>query len=570
MIRERPETISEEIDLYLRTYYSLLRSSGDVRVRAFEEAHLYGDLTLHLYASSPRPDVSAFGYCVARLPECMPRVQRIVLGQSIEQFESAGYDIRQWKATSTRGRRRPLRWDGGGNLAAFISSASDIDDLVPIVTAYQIEWNKLREALLRSLPKLAPQDATSDAEIARALDLGPEDMDRLRMTLGERWRDRLCDIRERECDLAIRLLNGSFVEYQRSAGHWWSAIRSELRSEDRQRPVYFVSSNTHSLANLLGGFARHHRDPLLEFAERTNPEGLWPAVQRAQSREDTEELDDLSYYLLRAYLHEPERAEERLEECLRFDAQGGIQSIPTPGRLDVHAQVIRLDEIHPGRLDPRVLLPGIERLRESRALIVNIDYPLGMAAYHHLSAVAEGVPDLRGVYVMGKAATLNGRVGDVMISGVVHDEHSKNTYLFPNCFRAEDVQPFLRSGSVLDSQKAVSVRSTMLQNRDYMSVFYREGYSVLEMEAGPYLSAVYEAVSPKRHPTDEIVNLSPLLRFEVGILHYASDTPYSRRQTLLSKSLSYFGVESTYGCTMAILRRIFAREIGVLENGRPS
>jgi hypothetical protein len=44
-------------------------------------------------------------------------------------------------------------------------------------------------------------------------------------------------------------------------------------------------------------------------------------------------------------------------------------------------------------------------------------------------------------------------------------------------------------------------------------------------------------------------------------LHYASDTPYSRRQELLSKSLSYFGVDSTYACAIAIVRRIFEREI---------
>ena len=49
--------------------------------------------------------------------------------------------------------------------------------------------------------------------------------------------------------------------------------------------------------------------------------------------------------------------------------------------------------------------------------------------------------------------------------------------------------------------------------------------------------------------------------FDVGVIHYASDTPYSRRQSLLSKSLSYFGVESTYGCTVAILQRILRNEI---------
>jgi hypothetical protein len=105
------------------------------------------------------------------------------------------------------------------------------------------------------------------------------------------------------------------------------------------------------------------------------------------------------------------------------------------------------------------------------------------------------------------------------------------------------------------------VRSAFLQNREYMDVFYREGYTVMEMEAGPYLSAGYEIAEPKRHPKDEIVSLVDQTHFELGIIHYASDTPYSRRQSLLSKSMSYFGMESTYGCASAIARRIFANEL---------
>jgi hypothetical protein len=94
-----------------------------------------------------------------------------------------------------------------------------------------------------------------------------------------------------------------------------------------------------------------------------------------------------------------------------------------------------------------------------------------------------------------------------------------------------------------------------------MDGFYRDGYTVMEMESGPYLSAVYETRAPQRHPVDEIVNLGEGVDFELGVLHYASDTPYSRRQSLLSKSLSFFGVESTYACAIAITRRIFEREI---------
>src|SRR5260370_40481424 len=91
--RQPPRATSDEIDLYIRTYYSLLRSSGDVRVRGFEEAHLYSRSSLHLGAEDADPDLAAFAYSAARLPDCMPQVRRIVLGQSQAQFESAGLGI---------------------------------------------------------------------------------------------------------------------------------------------------------------------------------------------------------------------------------------------------------------------------------------------------------------------------------------------------------------------------------------------------------------------------------------------------------------------------------------------
>ena len=127
MERQPPVAPSDEIDLYVRTYTSLLRSTGDVRVRAFEEAHAFCRSSLHEGALSTKPDVSAFAYAAARLPEVMPEVKLVVLGQSHELFEAAGFDVRKWTKVTTRGRRRPQRYDGAGTLAVFI--ASDIDDL---------------------------------------------------------------------------------------------------------------------------------------------------------------------------------------------------------------------------------------------------------------------------------------------------------------------------------------------------------------------------------------------------------------------------------------------------------
>ncbi len=579
--RQPPRTTSNAIDLYIRTYYSLLRSSGDVRVRAFEEPHAYSDSSLHSGALDARPDLAAFGYAAARLPACMPGVRRLVIGQSSEQFESQGFAVAGWTRVGTRGRRRPQRFDGDQTLAVYVTSASDIDDLVPMVTAWQIEWNKMHGMLSRSGTaaslRSAPSPAELDGLLARALDLQPTDVGMLRAAFGDDFDAGMQAMCAHPCDLTVRLLAGSLLEYLRASQRWWAAIEpaylrdaghdaaksgvrhGPARGAARRRPVYFVSSNTHALPNLLGGYARAHRDAIFEHVEAGDPEGLDEAIAEARAAGDEHRLANLSYYLLRQYLR-GDVTGGRVAEVQAYDARSGLSTLDNPGHLDVGAQLVELSALRQDTLDPRVRVPGVERLAESDAVILNIDYPLGMAAYHHLTRLSQGVGEIRGIYLMGKAATLNGRVGDIMIATAAYDEHSQNTYLFRNCFSAADVAPYVGS-TVLDNQKALTVRGSYLQNREYMQVFYREGYTVLEMETGPYLSAIYELVYPKRHPTDEIVHLSNLLPFDFGVLHYASDTPYSRRQTLLSKSLSYFGMDATYGCAIATVRRILAAEV---------
>ena len=149
------------------------------------------------------------------------------------------------------------------------------------------------------------------------------------------------------------------------------------------------------------------------------------------------------------------------------------------------------------------------------------------------------------MYVLGKAATLNADVGDVMISSVVHDEHSGSTYWLDNAFSVDDLAGDLRFGSGLDNQRAVTVKSTFLQNRAYLDFYYREAFTVVEMEAGPYCNALYEIADADRHPVGEAVNFSKL-PLDFGIIHYASDTPYTQARTLGARGLSYYGMDSTY------------------------
>src|SRR5690606_21189169 len=110
------------------------------------------------------------------------------------------------------------------------------------------------------------------------------------------------------------------------------------------------------------------------------------------------------------------------------------------GPVDVGVQIIDLSKLDPYCFDKR--LAGFDPT-DSDAVIININYPLGMGAFHIMSQVGVATDQLRGVYVLGKAATLNGRIGDIMLSDVVYDEHSGNTYWFDNCFGYEAVAPYL-------------------------------------------------------------------------------------------------------------------------------
>lgn len=561
MERTVPSTASEEIDLYQRTYYSLLRSTSEVQIRTLEEAHTRIRSLLHPAARDPMPDISAFVYCTLRLPACMAKVQMVVMGQNPSVFARRGFgNVESWEPVVAPARRRRWFFNGIDTLACFIASRTDIDDLIPILTAYQIEWNKIH-ALLQLLSEDGTllervNDLDELRKIAQVLRITLDDLSQLRLVWGENFLPNMQAIAARPLRLKIQLMSSSLSEYWRATRIWWENIQRSF-PQLQDCPVYFVSSNPHSVVNLLSGFALHHKDELIEYLKRPGNEGLWREWMEIVEARVPSSVENFLYYVLKKYQQVNGDPDSQILFS-KHEQRCGICRIPSEHIFDVEAQVVELRKVNPKWIDPR-LDDDISFLQDSDAFILNIDYPLGLAAYNILSKVAEHVGEVLGVYVTGKAATLNGVIGDIMIPNVVHDEQSQNTYLFPNAFTAAQVAPYVVYSTVLDNQKAVTVRGTFLQNSNYMDVFYREGYTDIEMEAGPYLSAIYEMYRPQRHPVNEVVNLYGL-PFDLGILHYASDTPLSKGRNLGAGSLSYFGMDSTYGVSLAILRRIFQLE----------
>src|SRR6202790_4694726 len=271
------EAGKREVEMYIRTYNTLLRSSGEISLKALVQAHYNIDSSLHPEARSPYPDMSAFIYSVLRLPASIVHCNLVLLGKFEEVFQQQGFNVDTWEAVTASARRRKWFYDGKETLAVYVASVSDTDDIVPILVAFQIEWNKIYY-LLNAEPTTMQlletrMDSTSPvfAEITKVLrerlHIQPGDWRRLELIWGDRLWENLLKIGKHRKSFLLRMLGGSHVGYVRATRKWWSPVEQLLNTLPIQnKPVYFVSSNTHSLVNLMSGSILNRQDELTQFA----------------------------------------------------------------------------------------------------------------------------------------------------------------------------------------------------------------------------------------------------------------------------------------------------------------
>jgi len=568
----------EAVDLFVRSYQTLLRSTGEVRLAGLIEPYLAMAPSLHVRARDPLPDAAAMTYVGLRLPPCMPDVRLVLLGASLENLGARGIlNIGSWLPQTAPARRRRQFFSGENQLAVLVSSPSDLDDLIPALIAYEVEWNKLHELIGRdhALGRLVEHAAEhgpevgDDERLAHTLGLSSAELERLSIVWqGGTWRflARIAGQRKR---LAVRMLGGSWNDYERAVERWFEYVAEQSPPDLSHRPIYFVSSNMHSLVNLLSGAAVARQADIIDYVQRSDSELLRAEYEAITAERVPSSLENFLYYAAKKYMADPLNADPAAALAAEEQA-AGMTTIRVSLGPDVDAQVIELSKLRPERLDRRLAdLPALERLARSDALILNIDYPLGQTGYFLQRALSRNVGALLGTYVMGKGATLTGRIGDVLLCNIVSEERTGTTYLLHNCFNAEDVERYLVYGTALDNQQAASVRGTFLQNWGYLDALHRAGNNLVEVEAGPYLEAFTEQILPERAPRGELVNLvgAPI---DLGFVHYASDTPYTKGQTLGERNLSYFGMDSTYAAALAIARRILNCEVARLTATEPT
>ena len=540
----------DAIDLHVRTYRSALKSSLEVTIHSLTNSYLKIESILHPLATNPTHlDSSAIVYSLLRLPRAIDKTKVIVMGQGPHVFTDNGFDhVTSWQKVSTTARRRTRFFNPKtGILASFISSVTDIDDIVNLLIAYEIEWNKFHTLATSTYPTYAKfKKALDDPEFLKIVHLSPADWERIKIALGKNWRLRLKHIYLHPQHFRLRLLAGSWNDYTKTTQRWWKnlAVSTAEKHHLSRQKIYFISSNSHSFLNLITGFALKSKNTLLKLAPK-NYSDLNPYI----------DPKDYLYYLSKFFQND----KKYQSEWAKIQKRLGFITSTSTDYLNLTTQIFPVKNLLKSKcLDPRLKIKKPSALAKSDALIFNIEYPLGFAAYHLLSQVMQNVTSIKGVYILGKAAVLNSEIGDLQIPRLVFDEHSQNSYVFKNCFNT--FFPYSNNqGSILTNQKSVTTLGTFLENEALLKKYSENNLTVIEMESGPYLSAISEATYDQQTLRGTLVDLNSA-PFDIGIINYTSDTPYSKAKNLGAGFLNLPGIEPVYLGSLAILQRIINLE----------
>ncbi|MBL7078078.1 hypothetical protein ISS42_00245 [Candidatus Shapirobacteria bacterium] len=493
------------VEKHYQFYWRELEKKQEVLISSFIPTYLQMQPSLHPLANNPQKvDGGALSYALGRLPNCIGQVDRVLLGQSRGDFAKAGFKISEAQEALTKARKRRCYFlPNKATLACYIASATDVDDLVNALIAYLIEKRKQGE----------------------------------------------------QKEISVQLLADHEVGYRQIAQSWWTQVRNNflaLGLEDK--PLYFISSNLHGLVNIIGGFARSKQVEIFDYIQKSQPE-MYREWLKIEKGENKLRVNHFLYYLSKLYFETHPKA---FAEKLRFEEKIGIKQVRSVEGLDCNAQLIPVSLLGTTQsLDPHLKVSYPSELAKSEALIINIQYPLGMSAYYLLSELLENLKLLKGVYIIGKAAILAGQVGDIQIPSTVFDKNSRQTFLFPNIFNQKF--PFASfQASILKEQKAVSVKGTFLENQKQLEGYKEANFNIVEMESGPYLKALSEYQSEVNLGPEGYFHLDNL-PLELGIINYASDNPFAE-ESLAKGTLGLRGIESTYLAGLAVLERIIQKE----------
>ncbi len=300
---------------------------------------------------------------------------------------------------------------------------------------------------------------------------------------------------------------------------WAKNVKRHLRDRGFQnRKIHVVSANMHSMKNIVygAGFLKKKGKPV--------PHDLYDMATKI--REYGDEITNYGLEFGFSYLQD---ISESNIDVMVFDSIG-----------------ITKENLH------ETILCDYEYIKKHKPVIVVIDYAFGAQAFDILDELLcpchaddkEFSFKVESISIMGKAGTLPGNKGDIMLATAHVMEGTPNNYIVQNDLDVTDFD----KGYPIHIGPMVTVLGTSLQNRDVLARFHTSSWKAvgLEMEGGHYQRAISAAII-QGHVSHDI---------KTRYAYYASDNPLHMGETLASGSLGNDGIMPTYMITKVLLQKI--------------
>ncbi len=542
--------------LFVRGHYK----PGGVSGSALSEAlltlqpEIYGSM-----ADTEKVELDGLAYVTARLPKGIEKCRFIKL-IAAEGYNNSSFE----KIVPAKRRRNCYRVDEETMLIEVTRGRSEIYDILTHLTFIYIEADKIRAHALDDghptqewlkLEKIVLEysagSSIEEAEIReQAISytstlLGRTFEETLaaerRFFQGEPYNNSLFQIvywlgrvaieemqqkRDRQVTFssALRERIGNHIHGEK----WATEVKKFLWSHNLwQRPLHIISANLHSILNCLYAF---------------------PALKQTLEKEETIEK-------IASELSLPENATLN-QEVLEFALQKGMYFLEDRAGTNIHVQIFDISLLPLDLLSPELKVN--RALVEAQPVILVMDYAFGEQAFELFDELlkpykTEGISQKLNLYsisVMGKAGTLVGNRGDLMLPTAHIFEGTADNYPFDNDMSQSDFEQVeipVHEGALL------TVLGTSLQNADVLEYFRSSSWNVvgLEME-GAHLQKAIQAAAKIRKSINENV----ILRY----VYYASDNPLMTNATLASGSLGQSGVKPTYAIALKFLQKILGQK----------
>ena len=310
---------------------------------------------------------------------------------------------------------------------------------------------------------------------------------------------------------------------------WAVDIKKKLQKQNLSlRPVHIISANLHSVLNLVYGYGA----VLGKNKGAAIPPDLADFIQSLKQEGQT---------------------------VRDFAARRGFFEIPDASGTHIDCQVIDTAALGDMALHPAVRVPDNWPPKNPPVIFV-MDYAFGTQAFEvmdellspHFGGESQLQLDVRSISVMGKAGTLPGKKGDIMLAQAHVIEGTAHNYMVENDLTARDFDADCKAAGLdIHSGPIITVFGTSLQNRDLLDKFFASSWRAvgLEMEGGHYQRAINAAII-RKHISKKV---------KTRYAYYASDNPMVSGQTLSSGSMGAEGLVPTYLITRVIMEKILAQ-----------